>query len=313
MSSNSEKWLSFYFETTQSLIEIGVQISIELFNRADFKKSDNFSGYLYLKNLIEILDSISVNISHGITTTPTKILNRSALEYFFGATYLFLDKTKYIQKCKDIAFISIMEERKGFEPFYEENIGKIARKLKQQYKIKERLDFSKMDYSENKSKYDNLINHPDFKEVIQEYNRTKNKEFFKKKNIIPWYSLWDGPNTIEILAHRTNTWKIYDSIYRDFSLYSHGHKIIDSNRIHKDIKGNLITYPIRTPYEMDFVTTPSIYICNFLFNKILDDYLIENSEIRIELLKVLKNYFKIKPNQEPFDPKSNSFIPFPKL
>lgn len=311
MSSNSEKWLNFYFETTQSLIEIGGKISFELMNGTDTSKVDNFSGHLYLKNLIEILDSISVNISCGITGASTKILNRVVLEYFFGATYLFIDKDTYLRKCRDIAFISLIEERKGFEPFYKENLGKTSNKLKKQYKLNAEPELSKLDYTKNKNHYDQLLNHSDFNIVNKEFNRTKNKDFFKKKQIVPWYSLWDGPNTIEVLSHKTGTWHIYDTIYRNFSLYLHGHITIESNKIHKNKDGSIFTYSLRTPYELDFVTTPSIYICNFLFNKIIDNYLIDKDEIKNDLRQILINYFKIKPNNEPFDPNSNSFIPFP--
>lgn len=293
------------------LIDIGSKISLELFNDKDLNKVDNFTGYSYLKNIIEILDSISVNISIGITGIPTKTLNRVVLEFFFGATYLFTDKNTYTQKCKDIAFLSIIEEQKGFEPLYKENIGKTEKKLKEQYKFDKEIKLSELDYTKNKNHYDKLLNHSDFDIVKIEYERTKNKDFFKKKNIVPWYSLWDGPNTIETLSHRTNTWNIYDSIYRDLSLYLHGHRIIESNKIHKNKDGSLFTYSIRTPYELDFVTTPSIYICNYLFNKIIDNYLFNKIEMKNELNKILVNYFKLKPKREPFNPISNSFIPFP--
>ncbi|WP_373524053.1 DUF5677 domain-containing protein [Aquiflexum sp.] len=311
MKSEEEKWLTFYSNTMHELVDIGVTISIDLMKNEDLNKINNFSGYMYLKNLLEILDSISINIANGITGTSTKTLNRVALEYFFGAYYLFIKKTHYQKKCKDIAFISILEERKGFEPFYKENLKKTSEKLKNQYKIDVGSKLSNIDYSKNQKKYDQLLNHSDFKEVKNEYTRTKNKDFFKYKNIVPWYSLWDGPNNIEILSRQTETWNIYDSLYRNFSLYLHGHKTIEINRIHKDSKGTLFTYAIGTPYELNFITSPFIYICHYLFHKILNDYIIEKDELMIRLDEVLLNYFKYNPKEDPFDPITNSFKPFP--
>lgn len=311
MKTNAEKWVSFYKETLEDLVALGVEISLALFQNSDIRKIDNFSGYMYLKNLLEILDSISVNISKGLTGVSTKTLNRVALEYFFGAYYLFYEKNEYMRKCNDIAFMSLLEERKGFEPMYKENLKKTSKKLRDQYKLNIGNDLLKLDYSENQKYFNNLLNHPDFQSVYVEYKRTKNKEFFKKKSIVPWYSLWDGPNTIESLAHKTNTWQVYDSIYRNFSLYLHGHKSIELNRIHKNEDGSLFTYSIGTPYELNFVSTPTIYICNYLFSKIINHFIKDKNEIKEKLDKTLLYYIKINPKKDPFDPILNSFIPFP--
>lgn len=311
MISGAEKWLSFYSKIMSELVDIGVKTSMDLIKNESLDKVNNFSGYMYLKNLLEILDSIAINISNGITGTSTKTLNRVALEHFFGAYYLFIKKNDYQRKCKDIAFISILEERKGFEPFYKENLKKTSEKLKNQYKIDVGLKLLNTDYSKNQKKYDQLLNHPDFAEVKNEYNRTKNKDFFKHKNIVPWYSLWDGPNNIEILSRQTETWNTYDSLYRNFSLYLHGHKTIEKDRIHYDSEGKLFTYAIRTPYELNFISAPFIYICYYLFHKILEDYIIEKDELISRLDRVLIKYFKYNPIEDPFDPMTNSFKPFP--
>lgn len=309
--NDEQKWLDFYSTSISGFAEFGEKLYRELFELEEFKAVNILAGVNYFKNFIEIIDAISVNIGSSITTAPTRILIRSATEYFFSLMYLFEDKESIERKSLSISYCSIIEEMRGYEPFFPENLRETERRLKLEFKDAQNIDLSSFDYTSKAKYFKELLGHSDFREIHQEYIKTSNSTFFKNKKYIPWYSLSAGPTNVKNLALKTDMINIYESIYNEFSHYTHGSKSFQTDFIHQGQDGSLHMYQKRTPYNLKFVSSPSISLCYILFGKFIKVFKNDDEKLFSELDSLVKNYKKTDPESEPIDINKGLVLKFP--
>lgn len=312
-NNDEDKWLKFYSRSLCDLADLGEGIYRKIFEMEEFKAPNILPAVNYFKNFVEIIDSVSVNVEKGITTAPTRVLIRAATEYFFSLMYLFEDRKSLELKSLAISFCSIIEERRGYEPFFPENIKSTEVKLRSENENLGQIDLSEFDYSAKSRYFDELLGHPDFKEVKDEYLKTSKKTYFNKKKFIPWYSLWNGPLNVKELADRTFKTNIYESIYREFSHYTHGSKSFQKDFIHLDDQGYLHMYGKRTPYNLKFVSTPSWILCAELYRKVIRDILDDGQVWNDHLDNLLYKLKKVDPENEPIDISNNLVLKFPEI
>lgn len=311
--SDEEKWLNFYSSSISDLANFGEDLYRILFELKEFSPSKILPAVNYLKNFVEIIDSISVNISKSITTTPTRILIRAATEYFFALMYLFENKNSVEQKSLTISYCSIIEDMRGYEPFFPENIKETEKKLRAENKNFNKIDLGGLDYSRKAEYFKNLLNHSDFRDIKVEYLRTSKGSYFKKKKYIPWYSLWDGPTNVRSLASFTGMINIYESIYNEFSHYTHGSKSFQKDFIHQDIDGFLHMYQKRTPYNLKFVSTPSWLLCFHIYRKFIKVIGNNDQKLNSKLDKMLMQFERINPKDEPINIDEDLVLKFPNI
>ena len=186
------------------------------------KGDESLPPILFLRNLLEIIDSVSILMSHS-SIEPGKILLRSALETYFYLEYLFECDTNN----RSIAYLvwnthNINITLTRFDS--QSEVGKnIAAKLKNDKFISSVEAFIPKEIIENQKKNNaSLLNLPLYKKVNSKYlllrkNRGKN---------INWYSILDGPSNLADLAKKSSLYSFYEVIYRLWSNSVHGTDII---------------------------------------------------------------------------------------
>jgi hypothetical protein len=227
--------------------------------------------------------------------------------------FLFENRDSLEQKALTISYCSIIEDRRGYEPFFPENIMETERKLRAENKNFHKIDLGHLDYSRKAEYFKNVLNHSDFRDIQEEYLRTSNSPYFKKKKYIPWYSLWDGPTNVRSLASFTGMINIYESIYNEFSHYTHGSKSFQKDFIHQDIDGFLHMYQKRTPYNLQFVSTPSWFLCAHLYRKFIKVIGNNDQKLNTKLDKILMQFERINPKDEPINIDKDLVLKFPNI
>ncbi|SFU08917.1 hypothetical protein SAMN04489724_3854 [Algoriphagus locisalis] len=309
--SDEEKWLDFFSSSISNLADFGEELYRVFFKLEEFKLSNILPAVNYFKNFVEIVDSISLNIKNGITTAPTRVLIRSAAEYYFSLMYLFSERDYLEIRSLSISYCSIIEEMKGFKPFFPENLKETERKLKLEFGQNPGFNFKKIDYSEKKRYFENLLGHKDFIELREEYLRTSNSSHFKNKRFIPWYSLWNGPRNVRDLAENTGELNIYKSIYDEFSHYTHGSKSFQKDFIHLGEDGSLHMYAKRTPYNLKFVSSPSFILCGKFYNRFIESFCGGDEKLSERLQQILIDFKEGEPTVEPINIEKNLVLRFP--
>jgi hypothetical protein len=179
---------------------------------------DNNIPSVFLRNIIELADAISILISN-CSIDPAKIIFRSLLESCYGLLYMLEDNEKQRAYCFMVY--------KSVEKIKQCNKWISSEKSHSQFKIKlskDTLDvdlsryFDHPDFIRVKKQREKLLEKPEFKPVYEEYLKTKKKidrEFH-------WYSLYNGPkNFIELTEFLGKTIS-YEFHYKIFSDNVHG-------------------------------------------------------------------------------------------
>lgn len=179
---------------------------------------DNNIPSVFLRNIIELVDAISILISN-CSVDPAKIIFRSLLESCYGLLYMLEDYEKQRAYCF-IVYKSV-EKIKHCNKWISSENSHSHFKVKLS---KDNLDvdlshfFDHPDFLRVKKQREKLLEKPEFKPIYEEYIKTKkklNREFH-------WYSLYDGPkNFIELTEYLGKTIS-YELYYKTFSDNVHG-------------------------------------------------------------------------------------------
>jgi Family of unknown function (DUF5677) len=179
---------------------------------------DNNMPSVFLRNIVELADAISILISN-CSVDPAKIIFRSLLESCYGLLYMLEDNEKQRAYCFMVF--------KSVEKIKHCNKWISTEQSHAQFKIKlskDTLDvdlssyFDHPDFIRVKKQREKLLEKPEFKLVYEEYLRTKkrlDREFH-------WYTLYNGPkNFIELTEYLGKTVS-YEFHYKTFSDNVHG-------------------------------------------------------------------------------------------
>ncbi len=189
------------------------------------KGKDNNVPSLFLRNCIELGDSISILIKES-SIDPAKILIRALMESSFGLTYMITENKK------DRAYSFLVTRANKDIRYYKQFIDseKISKDFSSRLK-KQNPNFNVSDYAnsdEIKSVIkikEQLLSEPIYSRINKEYNRTCNKG--KKRNNNPnWYSLFDGPNNFQELCKEIDNTILYEFQYRNYSENVHPIKVL---------------------------------------------------------------------------------------
>src|SRR5690554_5106221 len=174
---------------------------------------------------LSFLDGISILIRKG-TSDPIKPLLRSMLEMKFNIEYM-LDED---EKKGVLAYqVSHAQDRinylKSVDPSTEQG-KEFTHNIKNL-----NVDFSSFDSVERIKELEQILNNEPFKEVNEEWLRTK-KELKMKPS---WHALFGGPRKILELAEHLGQEAYYAIIYKNLSSFTHGSSTL--NRLKKHALG----------------------------------------------------------------------------
>lgn len=209
---NLQLALDAYSSSIDEVVNFGTHIILWDYQKKREGK-DNHIPTLFLRNIIEIGDSISLLIKSS-SIDPSKILLRSLLENYFQLLYMLEKDQKERAKCFMIH--KAVNDLKYYKKFItsDRSSKQLIAKLKKEtgdFNIDSILDHD--DIKKGIALKSSIFRKPEFKEVYIEYQRTNKKV---KKNP-PWYSLYDGPRDIEQLATYLGRVYYYEFFYRKFS------------------------------------------------------------------------------------------------
>ena len=193
---------------------------------ADFSKGGNelnLPPILFLKNLISTIDGISVLVANAIME-PCNVLLRTLLENFFSLEYLLEDNAGSGQRSRNFMVWDYLERRKwlkkGDVNSHEHAI--LIKKFKQDKRLYDSPVMTFPMADKICERIDQGLNNKNNLATWKEYQRTKKV----KKKAPAWYSLFNGPGSIEELAAKVGYPALYEILYRGFSPSSHGNNIV---------------------------------------------------------------------------------------
>ncbi len=228
---------------------------------------------LFLRNIIELTNSISILVNSG-SIEPAKIILRSLIECVFSLEYMLENNSKnralsYLvwQIHKDIYFLDKLN--------LESQMGKqFKNELEKDKLLKQNNNnefFQSPGIKIQKRINEKLLSASHLKPIVEEYQKTCSK--FKNPN---WYSLFNGPKDINQLAKYIKLNASYELLFRGYSNNVHSTDNL-KNKLILDEDGRMSLSGIRSISNLNEVTQNSInfvllaYI-NFCKNRIPNKY-----------------------------------------
>ncbi|AOM77392.1 DUF5677 domain-containing protein [Pedobacter steynii] len=208
-----------------SALDCTVDLGVALLE-ADFATGGNeldLPPILFLKNLISNIDGISVLVENSIME-PCNVLLRTLLENFFSLEYLLEDKAGSGQRSRDFMVWDFVERRKWVKKgdVNSPEHGRLAKKFKQDKRLYDSPVMSFPMADKICERIDKGLNGETYRETWLEYERTRKI----KRKTPAWYSLSNGPGSLEELAAKVGYPALYEILYRGFSSSSHGNNIV---------------------------------------------------------------------------------------
>jgi hypothetical protein len=211
---------------TPLLTEV-VAHGLALFARCSIRPEgydENLAILLVYRHILEMLDSVKIQIAE-CAATPAALQLRSVFEALLTLEYMTEDKGK--TKARAHAYLhEVQLQRKHFYASQDASTaeGKHLRELMSGDPYYERwkpVELSEI--TERLKNIDTVLDLPSFREVAEEYARTKKA---RKRNP-DWYGLYDGPRNIEGLAKHLKRGASYALLYKEWSERIHGGDAID--------------------------------------------------------------------------------------
>ncbi len=220
---------------------------------------------LFLKNLISNIDGISVLVANSIIE-PCNTLLRTLLENFLSLEYLLEDNAGSGQRSRNFMVWDFVERRKWVKKgdVNSPEHAQLAEKFKHDKRLFDSPVMSFPMADKICEWIDKGLNGKTNQETWQEYQRTKKT----KKKTPAWYSLFDGPDSLEGLAARVGYPALYEILYRGFSPSSHGNNIVPGKISFPD--GPQVNIePIRDKTQASSTVNHCLQISNLAFRTYL--------------------------------------------
>jgi hypothetical protein len=257
------------------------------------KGDENLLPLLFLRNILELADSISILIKNS-SIEACKPLLRSLIENTFGLEYLLEKKTKE----RALSFI-VWQTHKNIKLHEKQDSstpkGKHFKKeLEKDKLLKDATEFfDKPLLKEAIKNARDLLALPKYALIEKEYTSA-----ISTKRNLNWYSLFNGPENIEQLAKYLNRHAFYEIFYRSYSGDVHTTNVFQKKVVHNE-DGTASIIQIRYPEEAQSITSNSlniIFIANTIYYKARlperkSDFNIWYSELRIPFQELLANKF----------------------
>ena len=218
---------------------------------------------LFLRNFLENVDAISVLIKYS-SVESCKILLRTALENVFYLGYILQSDSKN----RALAFIVWNTINNNKLLNQADSTSNEYKELLKKYKNDTFLKDSKPPIIANTSELiklgEKIFLLPKFLPIKEEYDNTK--KLLKKKPA--WYTLFDGPRTIEELANRVKLGALYEVLYRNWSGSIHGTNIIQGKFITSSDQEHELMQ-LRHPKDAQSITLYCSNLCLMVFKNYL--------------------------------------------
>lgn len=252
-----------YLSDLSSMLERTVDFGIKLLE-ADFARGGNerdLPPVLFLKNLMGNIDAISVLVASSVLE-PCNVLLRTALENFFSLAYLLEDNAGSGQRSMDFLVWDLVERKKWLKKGDINSIEHqvLVKKYKHDKRFKNSPVITMPLAQQDWNRIDLALEEEGYRETFHEFERTKKT---RKRNPA-WYSLSDGPGSLEELAGRLGYPVLYELLYRNFSISTHGNNIVVGKLSFPDGPQAMLE-PLRNKTTAESIVSHSLNVCYLAF------------------------------------------------
>jgi Family of unknown function (DUF5677) len=201
--------------------------SLALFARCSIRPEgddENLVILLNYRHLLELLDSVNIQLAE-CAPSPAALQLRAMFEALLTIEYVTQDKAQ--AQSRALAYLYQIElGRRRFYLSQDANTpeGKAFRKsIENDPYASQWKPLDRPDLGERVKEIDALLDRADFREIGEEYRRTK-KAHGRNPH---WYSLYDGPRNIRDLADLLKRGAWYAILYKELSERGHSVDTID--------------------------------------------------------------------------------------
>lgn len=269
------KILNQFSEVIEETVNFGSHVFKWCFSVAT-GRDENIPIFLSFRHIFELTDSVSILMKQSCIE-PCKILLRAIFESLLTIEYILEKDTK--QRAMDFMVWHTHQELKIFrrwdqdDPLYKEYKNKI--KDDKVLKSMEIHEFPQI--KDEIAKRKKTLQLPRYSESEKEYQCIKKK---RKKAPKWWFSLHNGPESIEKLAKKLNRPAQYHILYRRWSSAAHGVDII-RQKASVDEFGRVLVHQIRLPNDAQFVTLLTMSFASTVIREFIDHFTPEKrNEVR---------------------------------
>lgn len=296
-----EPKLSKTLNQFSSLIEETVNYGSNVFNWCFSSLNggdEHVPIFLSFRHIFELLDSISILIKSSCVD-PCKILLRSIFESSLTIEYLLEKDTS--QRGMDFMVCYYHELLKFYRRWNPED--QMCKEFRQKLKADEVLKNMKIvefpDIKKEIEKRLKIFKLPKYSESEKEYESLRKESSGR----IKWYSLHDGPRSVQELAECLDRPGFYQILYHQWSPAVHGTDII-KDKISSDESGKVFVSQIRLPTAAQEITLFAVSFALANINIFIDKFIPEKKaesakwykdEIRDSYISLLeKNIIEVK-------------------
>lgn len=217
---------------------------------------------MFFRNMLEKADSISILVRHS-SIDPSKVLLRSIFETNLYISYL-LEKNSEDRAMSFLVWDAIRQKQINLKFDTERpEFNHIRKILEQDILIADPNFLNELPSVKHIiESLNSLLNREDYKRVVKEYERTKQKD----KTNPAWYRFFNGPKNINELAIVLKLPFLYEILYRKWSGSVHSTDIIHGKIVEKkgsiELNGKVNTeiVQIRLPKDAQEVTSYTLLL-----------------------------------------------------
>ncbi len=259
LDSEIQEVLSAYSSFIEEMVNFGCKILEWDMERTNLVEED-LPAHLFIRNFIGEIDGISILMQKS-SIEPCKNLLRTALENVFYLEYLHKDDNDN-RRALCFLFWNSWQKSKLIKKHNgkSEHYNTIKQTFNSDRILKETTPPVIPDIEKHREDAENFQSQEKFKLIKDEFLE-------KGKKIKYWYSAFDGPKSIELLAKNVELPALYEVLYRGYSGSVHGTNII-SGRIGINTLGHFSVQNLRFPNlnEIHSITLNSFNLCNIVYS-----------------------------------------------
>jgi Family of unknown function (DUF5677) len=213
------------------------------------------------------IDGASALVRVGASRNCAQPL-RTGLEIGLGLRYILEDKDNYEPRSLSYEYFHLLDGLKWAQKCDPDH--PVGQQLRKELEGDEHADiFDVLDSGINVKaeieKQEKKVNSPRYSTVRAEIDRMKDE----KKKAGNWYSLWDGPKDLRMLAWRLKLLSTYEVLYRTWSNTAHGEGAM--KRIGGRVGDGTIQFvPLRSPSALPEKCRHACYLANGLTLTVVD-------------------------------------------
>ncbi|MGA2622544.1 MAG: DUF5677 domain-containing protein [Bacteroidota bacterium] len=242
---------------------------LKWFAEVDSSERHRIVFMMLLRQFLELLDAISILVRQS-SIDPCKPVLRSMFEIFLSFEYMLQEDTKKRANAFVVAYIySVLRDYRKADPSTAEGKEHI-RKIMSNQKFPVSSSPTNPDWATNIQMLETELALPDYEETRKEYISLQAKTHGYPR----WYSLYDGPRSIEQLAARVKLSALYESHYRVWSGPLHGTDVF-ANKSSPIGQGKVGVVQIRYVKDAQLVCANAFTIALGLFRTFVDALLPE--------------------------------------